>query len=603
MTPADSSLPENVSLVGRVLSDRYRIESVLGEGGMGAVYLAEHVLMHKRVAVKVLHPEMTRMPEVVARFEREAMAAAHIDHPNVAAATDFGKLEDGAFFLVLEYVEGTSLRDLLVNGPLDLARALHVADQIVLALVRAHSLGIVHRDLKPENVMLVERDGDPNFVKVLDFGIAKVPVGDLAGGDEGATSGKVLTQLGMVYGTPDYMAPEQALGQEIDARADLYALGVIIYEMLTGRRPFEGDNKIALLGLKVTNVAPSLSAKRPDARFGAAVEQIVARLLEKEAAKRFQDAREVGEAIEKVRVAEAQTELPFRVPTALGKARDRVAAALGSLARLPQLRRIPPVVKATAAGALFAVVFAFAVIAMRGGTAKVTPGVAGGKAPERSFIEKMVGPKAASSAELAAAVAMGPEALQDLSERYQKDPAVLRALVKLHMSQKHGPEAMSTIGRLVDLDNKAIDDDDVQDAIFAAAQGQADMADAAFSLMEDKLGSKGAELLYDLSTTKGVNARTTSRAKQSLAKPELRAKVGPALQVALDLKSAKGCEAKRALLPRLKAEGDRRALAILKPLQDSRGCGFMGFADCWPCLHRDGQLTATIAEIAERTGK
>jgi hypothetical protein len=214
----------------------------------------------------------------------------------------------------------------------------------------------------------------------------------------------------------------------------------------------------------------------------------------------------------------------------------------------------------------------------------------------------MVGPKAASSAELAAAVAMGPAALQDLSERYQKDPVVLRALVKLHMSQKHGPEAMSTIARLVELDNKAIDDD-VQDAIFAAAQGQADMADAAFSLMEDKLGPKGAELLYDLSTTKGVSARTVTRAKQSLAKPELRANVGPALQVALDLKSAKGCEAKRALLPRLKAEGDQRALAILKPLQDPRGCGFMGFADCWPCLRRDGQLAATIAEIAERTGK
>jgi len=179
---------------------------------------------------------------------------------------------------------------------------------------------------------------------------------------------------------------------------------------------------------------------------------------------------------------------------------------------------------------------------------------------------------------------------------------VLRALVKLHMSQKHGVEAMNTISRLVDRDENAIDED-MQDAIFAAAQGQADAADAAFALMEDKLGAKGAELLYDLMTTKGVNARAAARAKQSFAKPEVRDNVGSALQVALDLKAAKGCEAKRTLLARLKSDGDQRSLAILRPMQDTRGCGFMGFADCWPCLHRDGQLTATIAAIAERTGK
>src|SRR5438552_6685987 len=182
-TGVDSPTPSQTgaaSLVGRVLSERYRIESVLGEGGMGAVYLAQHVLMRKRLAVKVRHPEMTRMPEMVARFEREAMAAAHIEHPNVAAATDFGKLEDGSFFLVLEYVEGTSLRDLIAQGPLAAERALHIAYQMASALARAHALGIVHRDLKPENVMLVEREGDPNFVKVLDFGIAKVPVGEFS---------------------------------------------------------------------------------------------------------------------------------------------------------------------------------------------------------------------------------------------------------------------------------------------------------------------------------------------------------------------------------------------------------------------------------------
>src|SRR5579863_8502494 len=238
------------SLVGIVLSGRYLIERLLGEGGMGAVYQAEHTHMRKRLAVKVLHPEMSRMPEVVARFEREAMAAAHIEHPNVAAATDFGKLEDGSFFLVLEYVEGKSLRSALSRGRLTLDRALHIARQMARALSRAHALGIVHRDLKPENVMLVTRDGDEDFVKVLDFGIAKVPVGELTG--EPKAPGQALTQLGMVYGTPEYMAPEQALGQPVDATADLYGLGVILFEMIVGKRPYDHESKVTLLGMHVT---------------------------------------------------------------------------------------------------------------------------------------------------------------------------------------------------------------------------------------------------------------------------------------------------------------------------------------------------------------
>src|SRR5688572_171135 len=204
------------ALIGMTISDRYKIERLLGEGGMGAVYQAEHTLMRKRMAIKVLHPEMTRLPEVVQRFEREAMAAAHIDHPHVVTATDFGKLDDGSFFLALEFVEGRSLREVIADGRLELGRALHIARQMAAALSRAHGLNIVHRDLKPENVMLVERDGDPDFVKVLDFGIAKVQIGELTAGDVDRSRDPgqpVLTQAGMVYGTPEYLAPEQALGQ------------------------------------------------------------------------------------------------------------------------------------------------------------------------------------------------------------------------------------------------------------------------------------------------------------------------------------------------------------------------------------------------------
>ena len=288
-------------LVGSTISDRYKIEKLLGEGGMGAVYQVEHILMRKRMAIKVLHPEMTRLPEVVARFEREAMAAAHIEHPNVVTATDFGKLDDGSFFLALEYVEGKSLREVIAKGRLDLGRALHIARQIASALSRAHALKIVHRDLKPENVMLVERDGDPDFVKVLDFGIAKVQIGELTAGDvEKSANGPaqpVLTQAGMVYGTPEYMAPEQALGQPVDSRADMYALGIIVYEMLCGVRPFDAESKVALLGMQVTAPMPAMKTKAPDADIPPDVEDLVKRLLAKEANERLGDAKELIEEI------------------------------------------------------------------------------------------------------------------------------------------------------------------------------------------------------------------------------------------------------------------------------------------------------------------
>src|SRR5689334_4685521 len=169
MTGAAPTTHLNDARVGTVLAGRYRIDALVDQGAMGRVYAAEHVLMKKRVAIKVLHSELTSVPEFVARFEREAMAAANIGSEHVVAATDFGKLDDGSVFLVLEYVEGKNLRDEISEGPIPLVRALHIARQIAYGLSSAHALDIVHRDLKPENVMLIDKGGDPDFVKVLDF--------------------------------------------------------------------------------------------------------------------------------------------------------------------------------------------------------------------------------------------------------------------------------------------------------------------------------------------------------------------------------------------------------------------------------------------------
>ncbi len=238
---------------------------------MGRVYQAEHVLMRKRVALKVLHRELMTVPEIVQRFEREARAAAHIEHPHVAAATDFGKLADGSVFLILEFVQGLALTELIAGGPIDVGRVLTIALQVAEAVEAAHQRGIVHRDLKPDNLLFVQSDDKGDFIKVLDFGIAKVPT------EPSEEGGKPITQVGMVYGTPEYMAPEQALGQDVDGRADLYAIGVIMFEMLTGRRPYKGP-AVGLLGQQLSSPLPKM-AHVANVKVPPAVEQLVVELL------------------------------------------------------------------------------------------------------------------------------------------------------------------------------------------------------------------------------------------------------------------------------------------------------------------------------------
>ncbi len=316
--------------VGTVLADRYRIDAVVGEGAMGTVYAAEHVLMKKRLAVKVLHRELSSVPELVARFEREARAAANIDHPNIAGATDFGKLGDGAIFLALELVEGRCLRDEVALGPLSMVRALHITRQVAAALGAAHAQGIVHRDLKPENVMLVNKGGDPDFVKVLDFGVARVPIGE--GGGEGVGP---ITRAGMVFGTPEYIPPEQALGQPSDGRADLYSLGVMLFELLTGSRPFVADSKVSLVGQHLGKPPPRLVERLPGLAVPDAVEALVAALLEKEVARRTQTADNVVKAVERDhRQADARSapDRSSRPGAAIAGARDPGAPSRRALA-------------------------------------------------------------------------------------------------------------------------------------------------------------------------------------------------------------------------------------------------------------------------------
>ena len=230
--------------IGTVINDRYKIIELVGTGGMGSVYLAEHEILRKKVAIKILHYEQSKRKDTVERFKREAIAASNIGQDNIVDVTDFGYTEEGNAYFVMEYVEGRSLADVMKEQPvLPLEFAVSVAAQIAVALYSAHGKGIIHRDLKPENILLTNKDGNYPFVKIVDFGISKILQAD-AKPDERL---RTLTKSGAIFGTPEYMSPEQAAGESVEPASDIYSLGVIMYEMLTGRLPFFDDNYMKIL--------------------------------------------------------------------------------------------------------------------------------------------------------------------------------------------------------------------------------------------------------------------------------------------------------------------------------------------------------------------
>ena len=282
--------------IGRdILNGQFQILQKIGSGGMGSVYKALQPAMNRMVAVKILHPKLANRKDLVSRFRREARAMSHLTHPNTVKVYLYGELEDGSLYIVMEYLEGKNLNQTVrAEGPMPLERGLPILIQASLALEEAHHAGIIHRDLKPENIFICQQGGMKDYAKVLDFGLAKVTEREMRPGSV------ILTQEGMVFGTPEFMSPEQAQGKPLTPASDIYSLAIILYEVLTGKLPFDAKNPMEFIQLHVTTQPRPINERVPGRTFPPLLWTVMSKALAKRTEDRYQSGGELAHALQAV---------------------------------------------------------------------------------------------------------------------------------------------------------------------------------------------------------------------------------------------------------------------------------------------------------------
>ena len=344
LCPHDGTVLEHdrtaTTQIGTVLDGKYRLDAFLSQGGMGAVYRATHVMLNKKVAVKLINPELVTSSEIVRRFQREARAATTLSHPNIVSVYDLGQTAEGTLYIAMEFVDGPSLKSVIESGgPIPPMRTLTIMRQLASALSLAHKHGIIHRDLKPHNVMLARTEDGQQVAKLVDFGIAKTF-------DEGTQ----LTVAGFSPGTPQYMAPEQAEGRVVDARSDLYSLGIVLYEMLTGDVPFNATSTPSVLIKHIKEAPPPPSVKNPRVVIPPTLETITLRCLAKNPDERFQTADELGAALaheaEALVASAASMQATLAVPGAPARLADAATLPMSAPPTAASTAPTAPTVKA-----------------------------------------------------------------------------------------------------------------------------------------------------------------------------------------------------------------------------------------------------------------
>ena len=562
----------NKDLSGITLSERYQLVKRVGEGAMGSVYQAKHTFMQKDVAVKMLHPQLLDNPEVVERFQREAQAAAHIDHPNVCNATDFGKFGENSFFLVMEWLDGKALDEILAERDLDIPSALHIARQIALALEKAHELGIVHRDLKPANIMIVERESDSLFVKVTDFGVARVRIG---------VDATKLTQAGMTYGTPSYMAPEQAAGEEIDHRADIYALGIVLFEMVTGRVPFTGGSVAQILAAHVTEPPPEPSkvAHQP---IDPELEKLILRCLSKNPQNRPATARELVEALSALEsrpLRSNQNESP--------SSHQETVALVSSPAsgELQQRLRDPRILGIVGALALAAV---FVFISIGSLTGKVFSDQVEqirqtSLAEERAKFVQEPDVAAALQAQAAGDVSRAIEGLNGARLNHEKNPHFHFLLGSALVQDRRYKDAVESFSRAVELEPLYAEDTAVRRVMIEAFNADEEAAKASAAYLQENWSEEAKSELLKL-----VNSerKILERAEKTMKGSGIWERLSRSEQLQFELRSTRKCKELETLVAEAREESRAEMMPSFRYLHGlpKRGCGFLGRNDCFSCI-------------------